>query len=138
MQNFNLPKFFLNGVAALLFGICFSPVANAQEGLGEQIGAQIDRGFDKLGDNLREGWASLQKTVDNFNVQARVYSRLHWDKQLVDAELDVDVQENGVILLRGVVADAKAKTRATTLAENTVGVNKLLNQLTIADRPIAR
>src|SRR6056297_3749305 len=47
-------KFLITGFVALMFGIGVGQSASAQEGLGEQIGARIDRGLDELGDNLRE------------------------------------------------------------------------------------
>jgi len=129
-------KFLITGFVALMFGIGVGQSASAQEGLGEQIGARIDRGLDELGDNLREGWASLRKTVDNFSVQGRVYSRLRWDKQLADAQIAVTVAEGGVVSIRGVVSDDEAKAKAAKLAQNTVGVEKLMNRLTVAEESV--
>ncbi len=133
MTRSRVSKFWLGGFTALLFGIGIGPSAIAQEGLGERIGARIDQGVGELGDDLRQGWASLQKTVDNLSVQGRVYSRLHWDKQLVDAHIEVAVAEGGVVSIRGVVNNPKTKAKATKLAQDTVGVEKVINRLTVAD-----
>lgn len=133
MIKLDLSKFLLGGFTALLFGIGVGPTAMAQEGLGERIGARIDRGVSELGDDLRQGWESLQKTVDNLSVQGRVYSRLHWDKQLVDAQIEVGVAEGGVVSIRGVVSNPEAKAKATKLVQDTVGAERVINQLTVAN-----
>ena len=131
MTQSGVSKLWLGWFAALLLGISGVPSATAQEGLGERIGARIDRGIEELGDDFRESWASLQKTVDNLSVQGRVYSRLHWDKQLVDARIEVSVAERGVVSMRGSVGNSKAKAKAMKLAQDTVGVEKVINHLTV-------
>ena len=62
------------------------------------------------------------------------YGRLHWDKTLTTSTLDLDVQ-GGIATLRGTVPDAKAKVKAVELAEDTVGVSKVIDQLTIQPAP---
>ncbi len=65
-------------------------------------------------------------------VVSRVYGRLHWDKALTDATITVDSREDGVIVLRGSVADSAAKSKAETLTSETVGVTSVVNELGIA------
>jgi osmotically-inducible protein OsmY len=64
-------------------------------------------------------------------VQARVYGRLHWDKALNQSDLNVKV-EQGVATLSGGVPTADARARAVNLAAETVGVTKVVDELTVA------
>ena len=109
--------------------------AVAQPGIGERIGQGLDQGLSRLGDELQEGWQSLRQGVDKMGVQARVYSRLHWDKQLAGSELDVEVAEGGVITLRGRVADTAAKEKAIELAQDTIGVTRVMDGLAVRQPP---
>jgi len=128
---------------SLLYGACLISLiaaapAQSQEGIGAQIGAQIDRGIERLGEEFRESWEALQKTVDNMGVQGRVYSRLKWDKQLADSRIDVDVKEGGIVLLQGRVPSEAAKEQAVLLTEQTVGVKRVVQELAIQRPPAAR
>jgi hyperosmotically inducible periplasmic protein len=64
------------------------------------------------------------------SVAARVYGRLHWDKTLHSSDLNVKV-ERGVATISGSVPTAEAKTKAALLTAETVGVTKVIDELTI-------
>jgi len=99
----------------------------AQEGIGERIGARIDR----FTEDLREGWDSLRKRIDQMGVQGRVYGRLRWDKHLDSTQLDIDVQQDNTVILRGQVASPAAKKKAVELANDTVGVTRVVDELVV-------
>ena len=61
----------------------------------------------------------------------RVYARLHWDKALYVASISVDVGKDGNTTLRGTVADERAKAKAEQLTGDTVGVQRVVNELKI-------
>lgn len=122
----------------LLVGMAFgmtSLSATAQqperEGIGERIGEQLDRGLKDLTSELRQGWAEVRRSVEKLGVEGRVYSRLHWDKSLTSAELEIDVEDEGVVILTGTVPDAAARRKALQLAEDTVGVQQVVDRLTL-------
>jgi osmotically-inducible protein OsmY len=100
--------------------------------VGEQIGRKIDQGLTQIGDELRQGWASMRESVDRLGVQGRVYGRLHWDKQLVNANLEIGMQGNDVVILKGTVPTMAAKTAAGRLAEETIGVQSVVNELVVS------
>ena len=132
MTKHHVSKFLL-----LAFGVCLLSTtaalpAHAQQGIGERLGQQLDEGLERLSSEVREGWASLRKTVDRMGVQGRVYSRLRWDKQIATSQIDIEVQDEDVVALRGEVADAAAKRKAVQLANDTVGVARVIDELTIA------
>jgi osmotically-inducible protein OsmY len=115
-----------------LVSVVGAPAASAQEGLGERIGQRLDRGIEQLGDQLKEGWQSLRQTVDKMGVQGRVYARLKWDKHLEKSEIEVDVEGEGVVILKGVVPTEKAKSKAVALTEDTIGVTRVVTNLNVA------
>ena len=98
----------------------------------DETGRAIKRGVQGAGASVREGFARTRTSVQNMEVVSRVYSRLHWDKALTTATLELEVQAGGIAVLRGVVADSAAKTKAVALAADTVGVTRVVDQLSIA------
>ncbi len=108
-----------------------------QEGAGEKAGEKLDdlgrrikKGIDKAEDVVREGFHKTRDSVHSMNVAARVYGRLHWDKTLHSSNLNVKV-EQGVATISGSVPTAEAKTKAALLTAETVGVTKVIDELTI-------
>jgi hyperosmotically inducible periplasmic protein len=111
--------------------------AQQQEGVGQKAGEKLDEvgrkikaGLEKAEDTVREGFHKTRESVHNMGVTARVYGRLHWDKALNSSALHVKV-EDGVATISGSVPTAKAKTTAVSLAAETVGVTKVIDELTI-------
>ena len=114
-------------VCVLMLGFaCTLPSAPAQ------IGERVDRALDRLGDNLREGWEEARGAVNRMGLQARVYSRVRWDKALENETIEIDVQASDAVVLRGSVKSETAKHKAIELARDTVGVARVVDELTIA------
>jgi len=103
-----------------------------EEGTGEQIGEKIDQGVRRIGEQLRHGWHEVRKGVDKLSVQGRVYGRLHWDKALEHATLEIQMRDATVVVLKGSVPDLAAKGKAVVLAQDTVGVSDVVDELAIA------
>lgn len=126
-------RLFLAGPAVCL---CFAVAAAQapqpqQPGTAAQIGEKIDRGLSQLGAELKQGWEEVRKSVEKMGVQSRVYGRLHWDKDLEGASLEITVRDNQAVVLSGKVANAAAKQKAEQLARDTVGVGSVVNELTV-------
>src|SRR5262245_5021952 len=115
-------------IACLLSGF-----ASAQQppGTAEKIGEKIDRGLSQIGTELSHAWGEVRKSVEKMGVQGRVYGRLRWDKALESAEVDIDVRDNQVVVLKGKVDSAAAKLKAEQLARDTIGVTSVINELTV-------
>ncbi len=110
-----------------------------QPGAGEKIGERLDdaasavkRTVGKAGDAVKEQYSRAKSSVHALSIEGRVYSRLHWEKSLQDATLDVSVSNDGTATLTGSVADLAAKATAVDLTGRTVGVVRVVNQLTTA------
>jgi osmotically-inducible protein OsmY len=102
------------------------------QGVGEKLGEKIDRGVERLGSELRQGWAEIRRAADRMGVQARVYARLHWDKTIQPASIDIAVENSNTVVLKGSVPTNAAKTKARQLAQDTVGVSEVIDDLAIA------
>jgi len=102
-----------------------------QPGTATQIGEKIDRGLTQIGTELSQAWAEARKSIEKMGVQGRVYGRLHWDKALDGAKLEISVRDNQVVVLSGHVATAAAKQKAEQIANDTIGVNSVVNELSV-------
>jgi BON domain len=128
-----------NALLAGLFGTVLfallSAELQAQEGRAEGVGERIDRGLEQLGEKLRSTWTDIRKSVDGLGVRGRVYGRLRWDKSLADQAIDIQVQENDVVVLSGIVADEEIREKTVRLAQDTVGVREVVDQLKVEAQP---
>ena len=121
---------------ALLTLITTAP-AQAQ-GTGKKIGAKLDEvgrdlkgGLKSAGNEIKEQFSSVKTSVENMGVESRVYSRIHWDKALADATIELTASQDGVITLDGSVATSQAKSHAAKLAQETLGVTKVVDRLAV-------
>jgi hyperosmotically inducible periplasmic protein len=110
------------------------PVERAGEKLdeaGRQIRKGFERGFGTARDAVREQFSRTRDRVNDMNVEARVYGRIHWDKLLTTSTIELTVEARGIVTLRGSVPNAKAKKRAVELAVDTVGVSRVIDHLAV-------
>lgn len=108
------------------------PAPTSQPGTATKIGEQIDRGLSQIGAELSQAWSEVRKSVEKMGIQGRVYGRLHWDKGLEGANLDVHVRDGQVVVLSGTVGSSVAKQKAEQLTRETIGVNNVVNELAVA------
>ena len=107
------------------------PLPQSQPGTAAQIGEKIERGLNQIGAELSQAWADVRKSVEKMGVQGRVYGRLHWDKALENATLDIEVRDGQVVVLKGKVDTAAAKVKAEQLARDTIGVSSVVNEVAV-------
>lgn len=88
----------------------------------------------RVGDVTGEVKGTLGNGLLNLELglEARVAARLRWDKSLAEAVITVTAQGND-IELKGTIKDQSQRQRAVELAESTSGVEKVSEQLQIAD-----
>jgi hypothetical protein len=110
--------------------------APSEPGVGKRIGESVDRGLNTLGQKLRKTWADVRQSVDELTVQGRVYGRLRWDKALEKAPIEISVKDESTVVLSGTVADESAHMTAVQLAQSTIGVGKVVDNLTVASTTI--
>ena len=110
------------------------PAKPPQETVGEKLDdalKSVKRGAREASETIHQQFERARTAVHNMGVSGRVYGRLHWDKDLQGAKINLDVTENGVATMTGTVPSAKAKSKAVSLAEDTVGVVKVIDRTTI-------
>jgi hyperosmotically inducible protein len=113
--------------------------ARAQEpGPARKVGEKLDeagqavrRGVERAGDAVKDQFERAKRSIHAMGVESRVYGRLHWDKMLENATLDVAVAKDGTVTLSGSVASLAAKAKAVQLASDTSGVTRVIDQLAI-------
>ena len=112
------------------------PPPTSEPSVGKRIGESVDRGLNTLGQKIRKTWAEVRQSVDELTVQGRVYGRLHWDKALEKAPIEISVKDENIVTLSGTVADESAHTTAVQLAQSTIGVGKVVDNLTVSSAKI--
>lgn len=76
--------------------------------------------------------ARFRAAAGESSLGGRVESRIRWDRYLKDSDLEVALTGVGVVTLRGEVPDAALKGRAVELARTTVGVERVVDEMTVA------
>jgi osmotically-inducible protein OsmY len=119
-----------------------SPVQAQETGkkVGEkldEVGREIKAGLNRAGNAAKEQFARAKSSVQAMGMESRVYGRIHWDKALNDAVIDLTATGDGVVTLDGTVADARAKRRAVELTQDTVGVTRVIDRLAVRPAPSA-
>ena len=90
----------------------------------------VREGLNKTGETVREGFARTRDTVQSMGIPSRVYGRLHWDKEFYNIPLFVKA-EGGTVTVRGTLPDDAAKAKAIELIKDTVGVTRVIDQLSV-------
>jgi osmotically-inducible protein OsmY len=108
----------------------------AQQGVVEKAAEKLDdvgrglrRGASEITEAIRKRFEVVKTDVNRMETHSRVYSRLHWDKALYGARLEVHMLRDGTVLLRGRVPDVEAKNQAVALTRDTVGVSAVVDEL---------
>ena len=117
--------------AAIATIALFSPLANAQEGGAQRVGQALDNAGRNIRRTVENGVARGQMSAQERELLARVYHRVHWDKALVNSTIQFEVQLDGTVILRGAVIDDASKKRAIDLAQSTLGVTSVVDELVI-------
>jgi osmotically-inducible protein OsmY len=105
----------------------------AGETISEKVGDVVEgikRGARATSESVQAEYQKARASVHDMGVHARVYSRLHWDKELYNSKLELEFKE-GTVTLHGAVKSLVAKAKATELARDTVGVDRVDDHLTI-------
>ena len=119
----------LLGLAALTAG-CSRQDSERLARIGKHIAARAEALTADCRAGLGSSWHGVGEGV---GPGARVWARLRWDKAL--AGLPIQVHAAGdTIELKGTVRDLAQRRRAVELAESTSGVEKVNDQLQIAER----
>ena len=116
---------------ALLMLILMASSVVAQDGPLRRAGQALDNAGKNIRYRVESEIARGQVAAQERDLLFRVSRRIEWDKQLVGSTLQFEVQPGGAVVLRGSVLSVAAKLRAADLAENTIGVTSVIDQLAV-------
>lgn len=91
----------------------------------------IKKGAANANEAIREQYDRARGAVSKMGTEARVYARLHWERGLATSKVDLSAPKEGVIALNGTVADEKARAKAVELANDTIGVTQVIDNLKV-------
>jgi hyperosmotically inducible protein len=135
-------------VVAAVFGVTVTAMgwsSRAQEPtttekIKQKVGGAVDsikKGAATGADVVKEKYKKAKDSVVALEIEGRVYARLHWDKALIGSKVELKAPKSGIIELHGTVSSAKAKAKAIELAQDTVGVNDVVDSLIVQASPSA-
>jgi hypothetical protein len=124
------------------------PVGHTIDELRRDIKVEVKRVGQRLGDvgdgirtetvhisnEVAQRLEGVKREVNKMPLQHRVYARMHWDKTLQDAKIEVHALRDGEVLLRGKVPSEAARDHAVQLASDVVGVTSVVDELTFPKR----
>ncbi|MGP0065775.1 MAG: BON domain-containing protein [Isosphaeraceae bacterium] len=143
----NSVRFLLFSAVAALSGLAIAgaqdpqpPDASSKSTVKEKLDSAVEsvkKGAQNAADAVKEQYHRATESVHGLGEQGRIYARFHWDKHLQQADIDIDVKGT-TATLSGTVPTAKAKAKAIELAEDTVGIEKVIDHLTVtAPAPVS-
>ncbi len=110
------------------------PPKTTTEKIKDSAGNAVDsvkRGVNTAGEAIKNKYNQAKDHVSAMGIEARVYSRLHWDKALTGSKIDLSAPHAGSIVLTGTVPNAKAQARAILLTNETIGVTEVVDHLSV-------
>ena len=117
--------------AALLSLVTLANAAHAQ-GPIQRAGQALDNAGKNIRRNVENAVERGQITAQERDLLGRVSQRLTFDKQMVGSVLQLTVRSDGAVILQGSVADEAAKRRAVDLAQSTLGVTAVVDEVAVA------
>jgi osmotically-inducible protein OsmY len=96
---------------------------------------KLNQGIQDTTTNLRERITTVQNSAHNRNLSARVKDRLGREKSIDDDRIEVEVVDEGTVVLRGQVPDASAREMAVDNARDTEGVHKVEDRQSVPPAP---
>jgi osmotically-inducible protein OsmY len=96
--------------------------------IGRKMAEKVQALTDDTGDRFHTGWQSFRANLDDSGLDARVSTRLRWDKALADTPIQVEAT-GGVVTLKGTVTELEQRQRAVALAGSTLGVEQVVDNL---------
>ncbi len=92
----------------------------------------LARGYLYTAATISECCSQDSHSVRNLGLSRQIETRIWQDKQLASEGIVVTVEQGGTAVLTGQVVDPAQKERAVSLARDTRGVEKVVDQLAVA------
>ena len=114
-----------------------APAGTAEESEGTIDGAvrKVAEGIQDASTNVRGRFDRAQGASRNSALVAQVKARLRQDKSLDSDRIEVLVEDEGTVILKGQVPDDAAKEIAVDLTRDIRGVARVEDSLAVTPRP---
>jgi hypothetical protein len=106
------------------------PAVTAADKRADELRADAGRAISEAKQSASTATERAAETVTDATITGAVNAALVADGKLSAMKIDVDT-ENGVVTLTGPAPDESSRARATELAANVKGVNRVENQLVV-------
>jgi hypothetical protein len=119
----------LFGLASLCCAGCGNGDVDRLARVWHRIGCRAKEWSGGAHQKLSSGWSALQTQVNSPAVlRERVLARLQLDKGLTNTSIEVEVS-GAIVTLRGTTPDQASRQKAVELAQGTVGVEQVVDEL---------
>ena len=130
----------LAAVMTLVSAPLFSQATSAQDTVGDKVGEgakkttdAVVKGAKTVAKKTEDGLSKTGEVMTDGWVTTRVHTRFVTEDLLKDSDISVDTDKH-VVTLKGTVTTAAGRMKASTIAKNTEGVRRVVNQLTIGPK----
>jgi osmotically-inducible protein OsmY len=102
--------------------------------IGRKTAARLDAATGGARGKLAGGVQAVRGSLSDSTPDSRVALRLRWDRYLAKAQVKVSLESPGVVVLEGTIRDTGYRQRAVDLAGSTLGVERVVDKLTVGGR----
>src|SRR5262249_22781419 len=120
-------------LAAMCVAGCGSDDADALARVARLSAAKIEDMSGGAPNKVAASFESMRANWNELGLDARVSLRIRWEKDLANAAIHVQAR-NGVVELKGKVADMAQRQRAVQVARSTIGVVDVVDALEMTDQ----
>lgn len=103
---------------------------------GQQPGSDSDAAnatdtLRKAAQTLGKALTKVKQGLDDAELAGKVYVRILWDQDLQEAKVSIDAKPGGIVTLRGKVPSRAVHRGVLSLAETTVGVTQVVDEIEV-------
>jgi len=95
---------------------------------------RVKEGVRRATSSVRDRITDAQESANNSNLEAKVEDRLSKETSIDDDRIEVQVKDEGTIVLRGQVPDKDSKEKVVDVTRDTKGVRRIEDHLSVPPR----
>ncbi|MFO0944480.1 MAG: BON domain-containing protein [Planctomycetota bacterium] len=102
--------------------------------LGDTSAQNLGKASESLkqvAQSLGKGLSKVRQGLDDAELTGKVYVRILWDKDLQESKVSISSKPGGIVTIRGTVPSRTIRRRILELAESTIGVEEVDDQMEV-------
>jgi hypothetical protein len=116
-------------------GLVFGLGGAAFTGLGQDQKAPVLGAIRTITQGVRDRIDHARTSARNLGIEQQVRARLQGEKTFEADRIELHVEDECTVVLKGLVPDTEAKEKAVVLARDTRGVLQVIDHLAVPPRP---